>query len=144
MTSSWCMSWSVVTYITESHVPCYSLMCRSYHRTHSEQFWVMKKYRKISTISRAKSPKWCVSGLVLQLSFPIHWSQVLSREWICNWSSADRRCSNYIWVTKIYLPTRVRLIFDFWRYITYSITWNAAVQSSSCPSGCILKKGHGA
>ena len=29
---------------------------------------------------------------------PIKWSQVLSREWRCNWSSADRRCSNYIWV----------------------------------------------
>ena len=29
---------------------------------------------------------------------PIHWSQVLSREWRCSWSSADRRCSNYLWV----------------------------------------------
>ena len=29
---------------------------------------------------------------------PIHWSQVSSREWRCSWSSADRRCSNYIWV----------------------------------------------
>ena len=29
---------------------------------------------------------------------PIHWSQVLSREWRCSWSSADRRCSNYIWM----------------------------------------------
>ena len=29
---------------------------------------------------------------------PIYWSQVLSREWRCSWSSADRRCSNYIWV----------------------------------------------
>ena len=29
---------------------------------------------------------------------PIHWSQVWSREWRCGWSSADRRCSNYIWV----------------------------------------------
>ena len=29
---------------------------------------------------------------------PIQWSQVLSREWWCSWSSADRRCSNYIWV----------------------------------------------
>ena len=29
---------------------------------------------------------------------PIHWSQVLSQEWKCSWSSADRRCSNYIWV----------------------------------------------
>ena len=29
---------------------------------------------------------------------PIHWSQVLSRWCRCSWSSADRRCSNYIWV----------------------------------------------
>ena len=29
---------------------------------------------------------------------PIHWSQMLSREWRFSWSSADRRCSNYIWV----------------------------------------------
>ena len=29
---------------------------------------------------------------------PIHCSQVLSRERRCSWSSADRRCSNYIWV----------------------------------------------
>ena len=27
-----------------------------------------------------------------------HWSQVISWEWKCCWSSADRRCSNYIWV----------------------------------------------
>ena len=27
----------------------------------------------------------------------IHWSQILSRERRCSWSSADRRCSNYIW-----------------------------------------------
>ena len=29
---------------------------------------------------------------------PVHWSQVLSPFWRCSWSSADRRCSNYIWV----------------------------------------------
>ena len=29
---------------------------------------------------------------------PIHWSRVLSPEWRCRWSSADRRCCNYIWV----------------------------------------------
>ena len=29
---------------------------------------------------------------------PIDWSQVLSREWRGSWSSADRRCSNYIWM----------------------------------------------
>ena len=28
----------------------------------------------------------------------IHWSQVLSWEWRCSWSNADRRCSNYLWV----------------------------------------------
>ena len=28
----------------------------------------------------------------------IYWSQVLSWEWRCSWSSADRRCSNHIWV----------------------------------------------
>ena len=28
----------------------------------------------------------------------ILWSLVLSREWRCSWNSADRRCSNYIWV----------------------------------------------
>ena len=30
--------------------------------------------------------------------YPIRWSQMLSWEWRCSWSSADRRCSNYIWV----------------------------------------------
>ena len=29
---------------------------------------------------------------------PIHWSRVLIQEWRCGWGSADRRCSNYIWV----------------------------------------------
>ena len=29
---------------------------------------------------------------------PIYWSHVLSWEWRCSWCSADRRCSNYIWV----------------------------------------------
>ena len=28
----------------------------------------------------------------------IRWNQVLSREWRCSWSRADRRCPNYIWV----------------------------------------------
>ena len=29
---------------------------------------------------------------------PIYWSPVLSRDWRCSRSSADRWCSNYIWV----------------------------------------------
>ena len=28
----------------------------------------------------------------------IYWIHVLSWGWKCSWSSADRRCSNYIWV----------------------------------------------
>ena len=34
---------------------------------------------------------------------PIHWNHVLSWEWRCSWSSADRRCSNYIWVINNYI-----------------------------------------
>ena len=29
---------------------------------------------------------------------PIHWIQMLRREWWCSWSSADRRCSNYMYI----------------------------------------------
>ena len=29
---------------------------------------------------------------------PIYWSHVLSRKWRCSWSSADRRCSNYMYI----------------------------------------------
>ena len=41
---------------------------------------------------------------------PIHWSQVLSRESRCSWSSADRRCSNYIWVITTFCPLRCSYI----------------------------------
>ena len=30
--------------------------------------------------------------------WPIHWSQVLSRDWGCSWSGANKRCYNYIWM----------------------------------------------
>ena len=33
----------------------------------------------------------------------IYWSHVLSWECRCSWSSADRRCSNYIWVINKYI-----------------------------------------
>ena len=51
---------------------------------------------------------------------PIHWSHVLSREWRCSWSSADRRCSNYIWVINKFIVWRAGLLWsqqDFdWRW----------------------------
>ena len=34
---------------------------------------------------------------------PIYWTQGLCREWRCSWSSADRWCSNYIWVINDYI-----------------------------------------
>ena len=37
---------------------------------------------------------------------PIHWSQVLSREWRCSWSSAERRCSNYIWMINNFIASQ--------------------------------------
>ena len=42
----------------------------------------------------------------------IYWSQLSSGEWRCSWSSADRRCSNCIWVINnlivYYGPTYIR------------------------------------
>ena len=40
------------------------------------------------------------SRLAVVFAQSIDWSQLLSREWRCSWSSADRRYSNYIWVSK--------------------------------------------
>ena len=56
---------------------------------------------------------------------PTHSSQMLSREWRRTWSSADRRCSKYIWV--ILFSTKVRLILKTWRYFTFEgiCTWFA-------------------
>ena len=55
-------------------------------------------YRKISNKRRTKSQNLNDSRLVCSCLRQIHWSQMLSRDWRCGWSSADRRCSNYIWV----------------------------------------------
>ena len=67
----------------------------------SSQYWTLathhKGYRQTRGMRRTKSQDLNVSRLVLQLSLPNHWIQVWSREWRWSWSSADRRCSNYIW-----------------------------------------------
>ena len=47
------------------------------------------------------------SRLEVVFQCPIHWNRVLSREWRCSWSSADRRCSNYIWVTNNFIAYKV-------------------------------------
>ena len=49
-----------------------------------------------SNISHTKSQNLIFLVLSCSFLYPIHWSQVLSREWRCSWSSADRRFSDYI------------------------------------------------
>ena len=44
---------------------------------------------------------WHHSNVVLKLSLPNPLKP--GREWRCSWSSADRRCSNYIWVIKNFI-----------------------------------------
>ena len=46
---------------------------------------------------------------------------MLSREWRCSWSSADRRCSNYIRVIDNLSPTKVRLILEVLRYLAFEV-----------------------
>ena len=55
-----------------------------------------RDYCLFSNIRRTQSQMFLVSSC--SCLCPIYWSQVLSWEWRCSWSSADRRCSYYIWV----------------------------------------------
>ena len=52
--------------------------------------------------------------------YPIHLSQELSREWRCSWSSAGRRCSNYIWVINNFIVSYIRGFTVIW-HITSDI-----------------------
>ena len=87
---------------------------------------------------------------------PIHWNQVLSREWRCSWSSADRRCSNYIWVINdfiaylgvsyirglmvldlIWHKTHLMTVIqpsDHFRLVKYTYRWQNTILS------CLLRK----
>ena len=49
---------------------------------------------------------------------PMHWSQVLNREWRCSWSSTGRWCSKYIWA------------------INNSIAFKGATYIRGLPVGC--------
>ena len=49
--------------------------------------------------------------------WPIHWSQVLSWEWRCSWSSANRRCSNYIWEINNCIANSGAL--EVWQYVLF-------------------------
>ena len=60
-------------------------------------------YRQISNMRHKKSQTLNVLVSPCSCLCPVHYSQVLSRGWRCSWSSADRRCSNYIWVINNYI-----------------------------------------
>ena len=60
--------------------------------------WIFDAYHQTSSIRCTKSQNKMFLVLSCICLCPIHWSQVLSREWRCSWSSADRQWSKYIWV----------------------------------------------
>ena len=81
-------------------------------------------YHQISNISHTKSQNFNVSSC--SCLCPIYWSQVLSREWRCSWNSANRRCSNHIWVINNFISywgaTYIRGLMVFTKYLFK--TWN--------------------
>ena len=73
---------------------------------------------------------------------PVPWSQVLSREWRCSWRSADRRCSNYIWVISIWLPIKVRFILEVWLDLVISWSWWKKTSTSEVTLNAMGKFDH--
>ena len=82
---------------------------------------------------------------------PIYWSHVLSWEWRCSWSSADRRCSNYIWVINNLIAwegaTYIRdftvivvLSYHMWSTVLYSSLVKLMVRQ--CTWKCHLYNGN--
>ena len=53
---------------------------------------------KSLNIRRTNPTTWMFLVSACRCLCTIYWSQVLSGELRCSWSSADRRCSNCIWV----------------------------------------------
>ena len=67
---------------------------------------------------------------------PIHSNQVLSREWRYSWSSADRWCSNYIWVINNFIS-----YVSYIRGLTVCLTSNTnhTAWSRGLTVGCYCK-----
>ena len=83
----------------------------------------MYTFRQISNISRTNSQNVHLPYLVLQLFCPIHWSQVLSQEWRCSWSSAASDVPTTSDWSTIILPPKVRLILKVLRYKMCEYVW---------------------
>ena len=65
----------------------------------------------------------------------IHWSQVLSWEWRCSWSSADRRCSNYIWVISNFIAYQGAIYIRGFTVYEIIITVESADRITPCLFG---------
>ena len=65
----------------------------------------------------------------------IYWSQVTSREWRCSRTSADRRCSNYIWVIKNVIAYQGAAYIGGLAVVIYRIRRPHCVISESGSSG---------
>ena len=91
----------------------YHALCHyKYHVTLHYRIWVQRFgislwcyrfnfqsiYRQTYNTSSTKSQTYIFFVSSNSWLCPIHWSQVLNREWRCSCSSADRRCSKYICV----------------------------------------------
>ena len=118
-------------------VPCYQSerdlyieaanRCTNFRRLAANlwgQFRVKSEYRQVSNIRRTKSQHLKYSLLSCDFLCQIPWSQMLSREWRCSWSSANRQCSNYIWVIDNFIAyqgeTYIRGFTVIWTKISNS------------------------
>ena len=72
----------------------------SFHQPPESLYKVCLVQQQKSSLHCITSPSWgeSISDRSCSCLWAIYWDQVLSGEWSCSWSSADRRCSNYIWV----------------------------------------------
>ena len=91
---------------------------------HEMKFPFNLNYRKISNIRHTKSKNSIASRISLQLVFfATYWSLVISGEWRCSWSCADRQCSNYIWLINNLIAYKgVAYIRDLMNFFFFSET----------------------
>ena len=68
---------------------------------------------------------------------PIHWSHVFSREWRCSWSSADRRCSNYIWVINNFIGYKGA---PYIRYFAVVLTYDGHADIVGCDGSQLVSR----
>ena len=103
----------------------------------SPMLMMMGIYRKISNIRRTKRQNFNDSHFVLKLSLPNPLKPGFSRKWRCSWSSADKRCSNCIWViNNLFVCYRASHIKDL-TVVTFHRSVNTILQNG--PGGNVYE-----